>query len=221
MPRCAFLACLGGLAMAACQWLVYSYAPLEKTMGLVQKILYLHLPMAWWGMFSFLIVCVASIAYLKKRTPFWDAVAKSAAVIGVVLTGLALLSGSIWARHSWGVWWTDDPRLTTSLVMFFAYSGYLALRQLAMSAERKSLICAVFGIVAFADIPLVFLSARLWRSIHPAVFAAKGGGLDADMRIALFGCVLAFGFLWAAFLGILTRQELQLERLELLEAHTA
>ena len=221
MPRFALLACIGGAAMAVCQWLVYVHAPLEKTMGLVQKILYMHLPMAWWGMMSFFMVCVAGVMYLRKRTRFWDAFAAAAAEIGVVLTSLALISGSIWARHSWGVWWTWDPRLTTALVLWFLYVGYLLLRGQDMAVERKSAICAVFGIVAFLDVPLVFLSARLWRSIHPTVFASKGGGLDADMRLALFACVLAFGFLWAALLGVRTRQIRQTERLDTLELHDA
>ncbi len=217
MPVCALLALGGALALAVCQWLIFVYAPLERTMGLVQKILYLHLPMAWWGLVSFFVVFVAGIAYLRSRKPAWDFLAAAAAEIGVLLATLALLSGSIWARHSWGVWWTWDPRLTTTLVMWLLYMGCLILRAQDLSAERKAVICSVFGIVAFADVPLVFVSARLWRSIHPTVFASPGGGLDPQMRLTAIVCVLAFGLLWAALLGLRFRQYRQAARIHHLE----
>lgn len=200
MPRCLIpiLALAGGALMALCQWLIYVYAPLEAVMGVVQKIFYIHLPLAWWAFASFLTVFGASIAYLRTRALRWDSLAAAAAEAGVACSGLALVTGSLWARHSWGVWWTWDPRLTTTLIMWFVYAGYLILRALDLPPARRSMICAVVGVVAFIDVPLVFVSARLWRSIHPAVFAAKGGGLDEAMKITVFCCVAAFGFIWAA-----------------------
>jgi heme exporter protein C len=200
---CALLA---ALALAACQWLVYVYAPVERSMGLVQKIFYLHLSLAWWGLASFFVVFVASIAYLRCRRPLWDHLARAGAELGLVLAALALVSGSVWARHSWGVWWTWDPRLTTTLVMCFVYAGYLALRGLELPQQRKGTLCAVVGIVAFLDVPLVFVSARLWRSIHPAVFAAEGGGLEPEMRLTVLACVASFGLLWLAFIALRARQ---------------
>ena len=209
-----FCALLGALALAACQWLIFVYAPVEQSMGLVQKIFYLHLPLAWWALFSFFVVFVASLAYLWKRGLFWDQVAQAAAETGLLLAGLALLTGSIWARHSWGVWWTWDPRLTTTLVMFFVYAAYLALRGLEMPQERKATVCAIIGVVAFLDVPLVFVSARLWRSIHPAVFASSGGGLEPEMRLTVLACLAAFGFFWLALLVTRTRQLAVRARLE-------
>ncbi len=205
-----------GLALAGCWWLIFAYAPVESTMGLVQKIFYLHLPLAWWGLMSFFVVFVASIAYLRGRRRFWDRLARAAAEVGLVLAALALISGSIWARRSWGVWWTWDPRLTTTLVMCFIYAGYLALRGLDMSEQRKGTLCAVVGIAAFADVPLVFISARLWRSIHPAVFASQGGGLDPEMRATVFACAAAFGLFWFALTALRYRQLALAERLEIL-----
>lgn len=210
----AVCALFGGVLMAACQFLIYEYAPVEQTMGLVQKIFYTHLPLAWWSFVSFFTVCVAGIAWLKTRKRHWDALAGAAAEVGVVLSGLALISGSIWARHSWGVWWTWDPRLTTTLILWFLYAGYLVLRQLDMPRERQANLCAVVGIVAFIDVPLVFFSARLWRSIHPAVFAAKGGGLEPEMKLTAIACVLCFGFIWAALVALRTGQLLQREAIE-------
>ena len=174
------LVLLGGAALAVCQWLIFFYAPVEAQLGLMQKVFYTHLPLAWWALISFLVVFVASIVYLIRRSPAADRVCAAAAEVGVLLAGLALVTGMIWARRSWGVWWTWDPRLTTTLVMWFIYAGYLVLRGLDLPPQRKRMICAVVGVVAFLDVPLVFLSARLWRSIHPAVFASKGGGLEPE-----------------------------------------
>lgn len=210
------LSAAGGIALAVCQWLIYVYAPVERTMGLAQKIFYLHLPVAWWAMVSFFVVCVAGGCYLKTRNRFWDNLAGAAAELGVLLATLALLTGSVWARHSWGVWWTWDPRLTTTLVMWFLYVGYLVFRQQDMAPDRKSALCAVIGIVAFVDVPLVFLSARLWHSLHPAVFASKQGGLEPEMRLTVLACVLAFGLLWAGLLGLRATQLRQAERLNTL-----
>ena len=212
---CALLA---ALALAACQWLICVYAPVERSMGLVQKIFYLHLPLAWWGLASFFVVFAASIAYLRSRRPWWDQLARAGAEVGLVLAGLALVSGSVWARHSWGVWWTWDPRLTTTLVMCFIYAGYLVLGGLDLPQERKGTLCAVVGIVAFLDVPLVFVSARLWRSIHPAVFAAEGGGLEPEMRLTALACVAAFGLLWLAFTALRVRQLAVAARIEYLLA---
>ncbi len=206
MPLMAILALMGALAMAVSQWFIYVYAPIEAHMGLVQKIFYIHLPLAWWAFMSFFVVFVASIAYLKTRSPKWDALAKASAEVGVLCSALAIVTGSIWARHSWGVWWTWDPRLTTALIMWFVYTGYLVLRGLDMSKARNANIRAVVGIVAFIDVPLVFLSARLWRSIHPAVFASKGGGLDDAMKVTVFVCLASFGLVWAALVFFRKKQ---------------
>ena len=193
---------LGGAALAGCQWLIYVYAPTEASMGLIQKIFYLHLPLAWWALASFFLVFLGSVVYLFKRSPGADRLCAAAAETGVLLSGFALVTGMLWARKSWGVWWTWDPRLTTTLVMWFIYVGYLILRGLNMPPQRKSLVCAVLGVVAFLDVPLVFVSARIWRSIHPAVFGAQGGGLEPEMRFAAMACVIAFGFFWAALIGL-------------------
>lgn len=192
--------------MAISQWFIYRYAPVEAQLGVMQKIFYTHLPLAWWAFASFFTVCAAGVLYLARRAPFWDALAGAAAEIGVVLCTLALVTGSIWARHSWNVWWTWDPRLTTALVLWFLYAGYLALRRMDLPEQRRASLCAVVGIVAFADVPLVFLSARLWRSIHPAVFASRGGGLEPEMLTALLVSLLSFGVFWAALLCVRTNQ---------------
>lgn len=204
---------LAGLALAGCQWLIWHYAPVEQTLGPVQKIFYTHLPLAWWALISFFGVFVCSIAYLKTRREGWDLLAGAMAEVGVLLATLALLTGSIWARKSWNTWWTWDPRLTTTLVMWFIYAGYLLVRSMDLDRRRQATVCAVVGIVAFLDVPLVFYSARLWRSIHPAVFA-KGGGLEPEMKLTAMACVAAFSLVWLALTGLRFVQLRQRARLE-------
>ena len=196
------IALVGGLLMAALQPVILLYAPLEAKMGLIQKIFYLHLPLAWWGLFSFFLVFVASILFLVRRNYFWDILAEAAAEIGLVLALLTLASGMIWARVSWNTWWTWDPRLSTTLILCFIYAAYLLIRHLDFSRQRRALISAVLGIVAFLDVPLVFFSARLWpQTIHPQVVTGPGsGGLDPEMKLVLFFSLAAFGLFWAALL---------------------
>lgn len=203
MPSNRILAALSLLALAVGQWFIWAYAPLEETMGLVQKIFYIHMPLAWWALVSFFVVFCASIRHLMTRSHASDILAGAAAEIGVLFSGLALISGSIWGRAAWNVWWTWDPRLTTTLIMWFVYAGYLVLRGAGgggTGGERRAMVSAVLGVVAFLDVPLVFYSARIWRSVHPAVLASQGGGLEPEMWHTVLVNLLAFGLLWLALL---------------------
>lgn len=201
----AALCALAGLSLAAAHWFIWAYAPIEKVMGPTQKIFYLHVPLAWWGFASFAVTFGASIAYLAKRKPGADLLAGVAAEVGVVFTTLALITGMLWGRHSWGVWWTWDPRLTTTLIMWFTYAAYLVLRSSATDDGRRGLVCAGLGVVAFLDVPLVFYSARMWRSVHPAVFGQEGGGLAPEMLTALLVSLGAMGLFWLALLWLRVR----------------
>ena len=212
----AFFAVLGGLAMAFCQWLIHVYAPEEQVMGPAQKIFYIHLPLAWWGLISFGVSCAASILYLKTRKQKYDHLSASAVEIGMLFCTLTLATGSIWGRHSWGVWWTWDPRLTTALILWFIYAGCMALRSMPMPESRRAALCSVVAVAGFLDVPLVFFSARLWRSIHPSVFASQGGGLEKEMAVAVIACVLSFFFIWLALLLLRYRQKLLTGRLDAL-----
>lgn len=200
---CALAGCL---VLACAQWLIFYYAPVEATLGIIQKIFYLHMPLAWWGLFSFFLVFIGSIYYLLAKKPRIDRFCAACAETGVLFSCLALLSGMIWAKKSWGVWWTWDPRLSTSLVMCFIYAGYLIFRHLDLTPARTRMISAVIGIVAFLDVPLVFLSARIFRSIHPAVFASQSGGLEAEMKLTAIICALGMGLLWFSLLLFRQRQ---------------
>lgn len=216
IPLCA---CIGGLSLTLTQWFIWRYAPIESQLGVIQKIFYIHLPLAWWAFISFLTTCISGILYLWRHRSFWDALAGAAAEIGWVFCTLTLITGSIWARSSWNTWWTWDPRLTTALILWFLYAGYLLLRNMDLPETRRATLCAVVGIVAFIDVPLVFLSARLWRSIHPAVFAAKGGGLEPEMLTTVFIALIAMGFFWFALLLLRTRQSCIARSLQHLAFH--
>ena len=210
----ALLALAGGLLLAAGWWLIFMYAPTEAIMGAIQKNLYIHLPLSWWALFSFFLVFLCSVAYLVRPGEHLDRIARSCAEIGVLLTTLTLVTGMLWGRKAWGVWWTWDPRLTTALIMWFIYTAYLLLGGLNLSEQRRRMVRAVVGIVAFADVPLVFLSARLWRSIHPAVFANESGGLEPEMKLVALFSVLAMGFFWLGLVLVRCQQLKSQDRIE-------
>lgn len=211
-----FFTTISGLGMAFCQYIIYCYAPIEKNLGIVQKIFYIHLPLAWWALINFLIVCIASIGYLKTKKLYWDATSNAAAEIGVVFTSIAIITGAIWGKHAWGVWWSWDPRLTTALILWFLYTAYLLLRQLDLSYERRAILCSILGIIAFLDVPLVFLSARLWRSIHPTIFVSKNGGLEPEMKVTLIISILCFGLFWFCLILIRRKQYIQQQYIDII-----
>lgn len=196
----------GALCLAFAQGLIFFYAPLEQSLGLMQKIFYLHLPLAWWALISFFLLFISSIIYIITKKTSLDNLGEAAGELGLLFGCLALLSGIIWAKKSWGTWWTWDPRLSTTLIMCFIYSAWLIFRHLDLPPARKRMISAVLGIIAFLDVPLVFLSARIFRSIHPAVFASEGGGLEPEMKLVAIICVISLGFIWLAILLFRQRQ---------------
>ncbi|MBQ7456639.1 MAG: cytochrome c biogenesis protein CcsA [Desulfovibrio sp.] len=202
----SFLLGMGALGVALCQWLIFCYAPLEATMGLSQKIFYCHLPLAWWGLFAFFLVFLASIRYLWKREPRVAAFALACGEVGELLAVLTVGTGMIWGKAAWGVWWTWDPRLTTALVLCFIYAGWLLLHRLDLAFARRALLCAVTGIIAFLDVPLVFVSSRIWRSIHPAVFTQSGAGLAFEMLGTVLACIVCVGLFCAGLIRLRYQQ---------------
>lgn len=211
--KVSILAVPAGLALAAHQTMIWFYAPVAQS-GPVQKIFYMHLPCSWWALVSFFVVFVASILYLFGRKDVFDRVAGAAAELGVLFASLALVTGSSWARAEWGHWWLWDPKLTTALIMWYVYAGYLVLRNTPMGRDRKALVCAVLGIVAFLDVPLVFFAAKLWGSAHPDGLARQGSGMEIRMWHTVFAGLAAFGLLWGAMLLTRIRQLGQAARLE-------
>lgn len=140
--------------------------PADALQGEVQRLMYIHVPAAWLAMLSFFVVFVMSVLYLVQRDLRWDRVAASSAEIGVVFTALTLLLGSLWGKPTWGVWWTWDPRLTTTAILLMIYVGYLVVRSFADEPEKRARWAAIVGIVGFVDVPIVYLSVLWWRTLH-------------------------------------------------------
>jgi len=200
---------LGFALMVAALYMVFIYAPTEKNTGIVQRIFYFHVPVAWVSFLAFFVTFVASILYLAKREMKWDAVACASAEVGVIFTTLVLLTGPIWAKAAWGIWWTWDARLTTSLVLWLIYIAYLLVRSLAPEADRSARYSAVIGIVGFIDVPIVFIAVNLWRTQHPSTIIFSGG-LTGEMLQTLVVCIAAFTVLYI----LLVMQSAGLKRME-------
>lgn len=190
------------ISMLVDLYLIFMFAPEERSMGHVQRIFYFHVPSAWVAFLAFFVVFVASIGYLWKRDRKFDVVAYSSAEIGVIFATLVLITGPIWARPVWNTWWEWSPRLTLFLVLWFIYIAYLMLRNFVEGEERSARFAAVFGIVGFVDVPIVYMSIRLWRDIHPSpvIAGGEGSGLHPDMKIAFFFSLFTFTLLFAYLL---------------------
>ena len=186
---------LGFALMMAALCMVFVYVPTEKHTGIVQRIFYFHVPVAWVSFLAFFVTFVMSILYLWKRQIKWDAIAYASAEVGVVFTTLVLITGPIWAKPVWGIWWTWDARLTTSLVLWLIYVAYLLVRSLAAEPARSARYGAVIGIAGFIDVPIVFLTVNLWRTQHPTTIIFEGG-LTTPMLLTLIVCLVAFTVLY-------------------------
>lgn len=189
--------------------------PADARQGEVQRLMYVHVPSAWLAMLSFFVVFLMSVLYLVQRKLRWDLVAASATEIGVVFTALTLALGSLWAKPTWGIWWTWDPRLTTTAILLIIYIGYLIVRSLAEDPEQRARWCAVIGIVAFVQVPIVYLSVYWWRSLHQPASTPRSmaGEFVAVLLLNLAAFTLVFAFLLARRYR-LARLELALEQRE-------
>lgn len=192
----AFIGILVSLA------LVFLWVPNERQQGVVYRIFFFHVPAGLLSFMAFAIVFVASIGYLWKGNRMWDMVAHSAAELGVVFATLSLTTGSIWARPIWGVWWTWDPRLTTMLILWLIYVGYLMLRAYGTEDTRVSRFASVVGIIGFVDVPIVFFSVRWWRTQHPQPLLKPGDefGLTPEMTMTFLIAFAALSFLFGHLL---------------------
>jgi heme exporter protein C len=182
--------------MSVALYMVFVYVPTEESMGIVQRIFYFHVPSAWVGFLAFFVVFVCSILYLVKRDTRWDVIATCSAELGVLFTTLVLITGPIWARPVWGVWWTWEPRLTTALILWLIYVAYMLVRSYASDKEQGARFGAVVGIVGFIDVPIVFLATTWWRTQHPGALVFQSGGLAPSMLATLMVSLAAFTALY-------------------------
>jgi heme exporter protein C len=189
------LVVLGATLMLVDVYLIFVVAPTDSVLGNVQRVFYFHVPMAIMSFLAFFVVFVASILYLARRNQRWDRLAHAAAEVGVVFVTLALLTGIIWARPVWGVWWTWEPRLTTTLILWLIYVACLMIRSYAPNRAQGAVYAAVVGIVGFVDVPIVYYSVQWWRSIHPSAVVgplAEAGALEPMMQAILLFSFLTF-----------------------------
>lgn len=202
---------LSFLLMMVTLYLVFIYVPAEREMGIVQKIFYLMVPSGWLSLLAFLIIFVGSILYLAKKESKWDNLAHSSAEVGIVFTTLTLITGSIWAKPAWGVWWDwGTPRLTSTLVLWFIYLAYFLVRSFATEEYRGATFAAVVGIVGFVDIPIIILSTTLWRGMHPGALIFQGG-LAPSMLLTLIVSLFAF----TVFYVLLLMQRVSMKNAEI------
>lgn len=189
VPTTLLVVILMGLAGYAALFV----APDERTMHEAQRIFYFHVP-CWIAMFVMFFICLlGNVAYLTTRAWKWDWLAAAAGEVGVVCCSIGLITGSLWGRPAWGIWWTWDARLTTTFILWLLYICYFLLRGTMEDGERRARISAVFGIFAFLDVPLVYVSNRLWRTQHPApvFFGGPDAGMDPTMGKVLLLCAIA------------------------------
>ena len=201
------LVALSGVAVLAAIYAALVYAPTERTMGDLQRIFYFHVPVAVIAFLGFGVAFVASIGYLVTSRRRWDIVASCAVEIGELFASVVILTGMLWARAAWNTWWTWDPRLTTTLVLWLIYAGYLIIRANVEEEVRRARFAAVLGIVGFVDVPVVFMAIRWWRTIHPVVFDSSGAHLDPPMLVAFMVSLCAFLLLFGTLLVVRTRLE--------------
>lgn len=195
----AFVLMLGSLFM------VFAYVPTEAEQGIVQRIFYFHVPCAWVTFAAFALVAIAGVLYLWLGQQLWDDLGYAAVEVGMVFCTLVLVTGSLWAKPIWGAWWTWDSRLTTTFILWLLYGGYLLMRAMADDTPQVARFAAVIGIIGALDVPIIIVSVRLWRTIHPAVLITRQGqhGLeDARMVATLLVAMTAFTVLFAWLLWL-------------------
>ena len=174
-------------------------APQERTMGDLQRIFCFHVSCAWAGLTAFSIGFASNLFYVWKRKEKYDWLGVTCAEVGVAFTTIVLISGPIWAKPAWGIYWTWDARLTSTFVLWLLYISYLLLRTLVEEPDRRALLSALFGIFAFIDVPIVFGAIRWWRTQHPApvIMGGPNSGLAPGMRPTFYFAVLAMHiFMW-------------------------
>ena len=205
--------CLGLILLVVGHGWGLFYAPPEREMGEVYRIIFAHVPSAWMALLCFTTTLVASLIYLFRSSFKADAVAEASAEVGVFFNVLCLLTGSIWGKPTWGVYWTWDPRLTTAAIMCIAFAGYLALRRFVDLPERRASWSAVVAIIIYADIPLVWFSVKWWNSLHQLQSSPKTVSPEMywPLRIAAFGFLfLMIGFIRVRYHLAQVRQSVEL-----------
>lgn len=199
------LTVLSGILMLTALYMALLWAPDAANLEApaeryAQRIFYFHVPSAWLGFLAFIIAAVTALLYLITRREKWDVWSLASVEIGLAFFTMVMASGPIWAKPTWNVWWTWEPRLTISAISWLLYIGYLMLRGAVDNPERRARFAAVYALVAALSVPINWMAIRWWRTIHPAVVlpgknadSAMGGfGMSDNIRLTLLFCVIAF-----------------------------
>lgn len=178
-------------------YMAFVYTPPDSFQGDVMRVFYFHVAAAWNAYLAFFVVFLSSIAFLVSKKEFYDQLAVSSAEIGVLFTSITLVMGSTWSRAIWGAWWVWEPRLTTTLILWFIYVAYLLIRASIETREKGARFAAMFAIVGFVDVPIVHMSVSWWRSVHPTVINTGGTMAMADVMLrAMLIAVVGFSLLY-------------------------
>ena len=191
------LGTLSLIGMMVSIWMIFLYAPMDAIQGNPQRIFYFHVPMAWLGMLGFVIVAIGGIGYLVKKDERWDWLARASAELGALFITLALVTGSIWGRTIWGTWWTWDARLTTTLILWFIYIGYLMLRSYMGRTSASARAGAVLAIIGIVDVPIIYESVNWWRTLHPTAQVGVQGALPSSVVLTLMVSLATFTLLYS------------------------
>jgi heme exporter protein C len=181
--------------MAAALLMAMRVAPMEQSMGQVQRIVYIHVSVAWLGLLGFAVMGVCALLYLYHRNLAWDRWSRAANEVGWLCSSLTLFTGSIWAHAAWGTWWTWDPRLTTSLLLWALYSSCLILRGSIQETHQSARITSSLAFLGLIDLPLVIMATRWFRGIHPTAPAMEPV-MHLTLLLNLVGFTLFFGLLF-------------------------
>ena len=207
------------VALAAFAYFAFVFAPEDEFQGAMQRIFYIHVPSAWICFVAFGVTFASSIAYLSSRKEKWDTIAASSAEIGTIFTTVVLATGMMWGHAIWGVYWSWEPRLTSFLVLWLMYLGYLAVRAYVPDPARRARFSAVIGIIAFIDVPIIYLSVNWWRTLHPQQVVVTGGGphMPTTMLIALMVGLATFSLVYVYLMRLrldVARLATELEEIE-------
>ncbi|MEM9069616.1 MAG: cytochrome c biogenesis protein CcsA [Myxococcota bacterium] len=178
--------------LAAAVYLIFVYAPVEEQMGVAQKIFYFHVPSAYCMYIGFTVAAVGGLMYLIRRTDRWDAVSVAGAEVGLLFCVIVLISGPLWGRKAWGVYWVWDPRLTSTLLTGLIYAAFVGLRSFGTVGTAEKNFAAALSVIGFPLLFLVKYSVQRWAGQHPVVITGEGGGISDDMVPALVVAFLAF-----------------------------
>ncbi|MFP6679811.1 MAG: cytochrome c biogenesis protein [Dehalococcoidia bacterium] len=181
-------------------WMVFLWVPTEVNQGNIQRALYFHVPVAWTAMVAIVLIAVASIAYLKTRNEKWDRLAVAGAETGVIFAALMLITGMVWAKPVWGVWWTGEAKLTTTLILFFIYVAYLMFRAYFPPGEQRRRLAAIIGLIGAIDTPIIYYGAQLWERAHPSAvvgpYSDNESSVDGPVALTLLIATVAFSALF-------------------------